>query len=88
MTSESKGAVLAEAGHSVADTVNQVFLLVGIDPSDTHRCHARSGDPRRQHHLFGSCAATRTGRRTGDSGQFEPGIAADGSRAAGGRAQP
>ncbi len=28
-------ALLAEAGHSVADTVNQVFLLVGINLSDT-----------------------------------------------------
>lgn len=29
------GAMLAEAVHSVADTVNQVFLLVGINLSDT-----------------------------------------------------
>jgi cation diffusion facilitator family transporter len=34
-------AMLAEAGHSIADTVNQVFLLVGInlssaDPDDVH----------------------------------------------------
>ncbi len=29
-------AMLAEAGHSVADTVNQVFLLLGINLSDTH----------------------------------------------------
>ncbi len=28
-------ALLAEAGHSVADTVNQIFLLVGINLSDT-----------------------------------------------------
>ena len=28
-------ALLAEAGHSVADTVNQVFLLIGINLSDT-----------------------------------------------------
>jgi cation diffusion facilitator family transporter len=28
-------AMLAEAGHSVADTVNQVFLLIGINLSDT-----------------------------------------------------
>lgn len=28
-------AMLAEAGHSIADTVNQVFLLVGINLSDT-----------------------------------------------------
>ena len=28
-------ALLAEAGHSVADTVNQVFLLVGINLADT-----------------------------------------------------
>jgi cation diffusion facilitator family transporter len=28
-------AMFAEAGHSVADTVNQVFLLVGINLSDT-----------------------------------------------------
>lgn len=28
-------ALLAEAGHSVADTVNQVFLLLGINLSDT-----------------------------------------------------
>lgn len=28
-------AMLAEAGHSVADTVNQVFLLLGINLSDT-----------------------------------------------------
>ena len=28
-------AMLAEAGHSVADTVNQVFLLVGINLSDS-----------------------------------------------------
>jgi len=29
------GAMLAEAAHSAADTVNQVFLLVGINLSDT-----------------------------------------------------
>ncbi|TMC00371.1 MAG: cation diffusion facilitator family transporter [Chloroflexi bacterium] len=28
-------AMLAEAGHSLADTVNQVFLLIGINLSDT-----------------------------------------------------
>ncbi len=28
-------ALLAEAGHSLADTVNQVFLLIGINLSDT-----------------------------------------------------
>jgi len=28
-------ALLAEAGHSIADTVNQVFLLIGINLSDT-----------------------------------------------------
>ena len=28
-------ALLAEAGHSIADTVNQVFLLIGINRSDT-----------------------------------------------------
>jgi cation diffusion facilitator family transporter len=28
-------AMFAEAGHSVADTVNQVFLLVGINLADT-----------------------------------------------------
>ncbi|MEX2237566.1 MAG: cation diffusion facilitator family transporter [Dehalococcoidia bacterium] len=28
-------SMLAEAGHSVADTVNQVFLLIGINLSDT-----------------------------------------------------
>lgn len=34
-TLTGSAAMFAEAGHSVADTVNQVFLLVGINLSDT-----------------------------------------------------